>query len=376
MMFAPPSHIRRERQEGFTLIELLVVIFIIGLLAALLMPAVNSAREASRNATCQNNLRQFGMGMINYGDKHGDRLCSGAFDWAKDGAVTEIGWVADQVAQGVPVGQMLCPTNIARGSETYEQLFNFAPPSPSPCVNYVGSPPQTLPDGTTLSNPCRTLSTMGAGQGRSNVIASQIYKQHYNTNYTASWFLARSGVNLDTNGNVVKSVNNAACNSTSLLERYNTQGPLKRAKADASLSASFIPLLADGGESLSTMPFDAGNLSQGSALVRSISAGPVRMADMIGVTATPFGNSTPQATWWAFWHRQVAQDYRAFAPVHRNACNILFADASVRSFNDVNKDGLLNNGFSNAAFADAEVELPPEDVSSMYDVTARLLPAP
>jgi prepilin-type processing-associated H-X9-DG protein len=352
------------------------VIFIIGLLAALLMPAVNSAREASRNATCQNNLRQFGMGMINYADKHGDRLCSGAFDWAKDGAVTEIGWVADQVAQGVPVGQMLCPTNVARGSDTYEQLFNLVPPSPSPCVNYLGSPPQTLPDGTTLSNPCRTIASMGPGAVRSDVITTQIYKQHYNTNYTASWFLARSGVNLDTNGNVVKSVNNAACTSTSLLERYNTQGPLKRAKADASLSASFIPLLADGGESLTTMPFDAGNLQQGSALVQSISNGPVRVTDMVGAAATPFGNPTPQATWWAFWNRQVAQDYRAFAPVHRNACNILFADASVRSFNDLNKDGVLNNGFSTAAFANAEIELPPEDVSSMYDVTARLLPAP
>lgn len=375
MMFVLPLTARR-RNRGFTLIELLVVIFIIGLLVGLLMPAVNSAREASRNATCQNNLRQFGMGMISYADKHGDRFCSGAFDWARDGAVTEVGWVADLVAQGVPVGQMLCPTNVARGSDTYEQLFNFTPPNPSPCVNYLGSTPQTLPDGTTLSNPCRTLAGLGPGAARSQVITSQIYKQHYNTNYTAGWFLVRSGINLDASGNVVKSVNSAACSSTSLLERYNTQGPLKRAKADASLSASFIPLLADGATSMSTMPFDAGNLSQGSSLVLSMSAGPVRIADMTSAASSGFASGTPQSTWWAYWNRQVAQDYRAFAPLHRGSCNILFADASIRTFSDTNKDGVLNNGFSNAAFSNADIELPPEEVSSLYDVTARLLPPP
>lgn len=364
------------RRRAFTLIELLVVIFIIGLLAALLMPAVNSAREASRNATCKNNLRQFGMGMINYSDKHGDRFCSGAFDWSKDGAVTEVGWVADLVEQGVPVGQMLCPTSMARGSETFEHLFNLVPPSPSPCVDYLGKTPQALPDGTTLSNPCRVLAGLGAGSARTEVIATRILKQHYNTNYTASWFLVRGGVNLDSNGNIIKSNTDAACNSTSLAQRYNTQGPLKRARADAALSASFVPLLGDGAESLATMPFTAGRLEQGSALARSMTSGPVKVADMTSAAVTGFGNPTPQATWWAYWNRQVAQDYRAFSPLHRGTCNILFADASVRTFTDGNKDGLLNNGFATADFADAEVELPPEEVSSLYDVTARLLPAP
>ena len=115
----------RMRKSGFTLIELLVVIAIIALLAALLLPAITKAREAARQAQCQANLKNIGVGLFKYSTRSpGGAYCSGASDFRRDGCMDTYGWVADIVNVGDGnMNESLDPSNPLKGSEKLNDLL-------------------------------------------------------------------------------------------------------------------------------------------------------------------------------------------------------------------------------------------------------------
>ena len=387
-LFLQSSIATRSRRTGFTLVEMLVVIFIITVLVAILLPALGAARSSARRATCQNNLRQFGIGFQKYGESGRGAFCSGAFDWERDGAVTEFGWVADLVGLNIPAGKMLCPDNPATSCETYEQLLTSNFTGDVCNIPRTGSPPQTLPDGTKTPSACYQMVTdpgtfPPGSAARIALIEGDIFNLGYNTNYVPSWYLVRSEVLIEEEagdnvyaGDHDNKWEDAHPDDLSCAAGNkwlnSTAGPLTQMRLDRGLyPASAVPLMGDGAASLTALSAPVRDIPAGSFLVRTMTRGPVRKSDMEEVDFTSDQVKGGVTGWYATWNKNVRQDYSQFSALHGGVANILFADGGVRTFKDQDGDGLLNNGFGTSGpFSSGTVEVGTEDLVDRHSLDA------
>lgn len=158
---------RLLRKPAFTLVELLVVIAIIGILIALLLPAVQAAREAARRSQCTNNLKQIGLAMHNYHDTH-KVLPLGSFNlrevWPSNGTnwralilpFMEQTSVHDQLSFSMSSSFMAGNTDALKGNTVLRRLLISAYRCPS-CSE------DAFEDFQYSNNPERTLVVNYAG---------------------------------------------------------------------------------------------------------------------------------------------------------------------------------------------------------------------
>ncbi len=402
------------KRKGFTLVEMLVVIAIIGLLIALLMPALSRAREAARSNTCQNNLRQFGIGMFEFAQSDpAGRLCTGAWDQRRDGCLFEYGWVADLIKIGAAVpGKMLCPSNSLKSLEKLNDLLG---------IGTSTSAADGLPDAARLTaGKCRDTTgsttepqhgpwtnalTLPDTTGWFNYAANMVVNEGYNTNYASSWFMVRSapkGRNLA--GVMVVGQPTGGGSYWNLKGLGGAVGPLTMQMLEsAQVASSTIPLLGDAGPGdineavlLATVNTEYG-LTAGVRLGESFNDGPsyataaTPTAIAIIPTDTPILGAIPQqlptpndyvglngkaeADFAGPAGTLYLQDTRDWMCIHgaggKKFFNCLMGDGSVKQFYDVNGDGYVNPGFAIDAtkatpaatgYTDAICEVAPSDM--------------